>query len=316
MSVASVSVRNLRKSFGEIQAVRDVSFDVEKGTVLGLLGPNGAGKTTTIRMLTTLLAPDGGAASVEGYDVSTHPDEVRRIIGLAGQYAAVDENLTGWENLSMVGRLYHLSRADADKRAVELLQHFDLSDAADRRLATYSGGMRRRLDLAASLVGRPSVLFLDEPTTGLDPQSRLALWQSIRELVSEGTTVLLTTQYLEEADRLSDRVVVIDKGVVIEEGTPEDLKSKVGVDVLEIRIAHISEVNKAAAALRSTGAAEVKVDFALNQLSMPLESMGMLPKAVRALDVAHVEIDDLAVRQPTLDEVFLKLTGHHAESTV
>jgi ABC-2 type transport system ATP-binding protein len=314
MSEASISVRNLQKSFGDTHAVENISFDVERGTVLGVLGPNGAGKTTTLRMLATLLPPDAGSATIEGFDVLTHAAEVRYLIGLAGQYAAVDEHLTGRENLVMVARLYHQPYRKAVERADELLRVFDLAHAADRPLKTYSGGMRRRLDLAASLVNSPPVLFLDEPTTGLDPESRRSLWRIIRELVAAGTTVLLTTQYLEEADHLADRIIVIDKGRVVEDGTPQELKEKVGEEVLQVRIADIAQVNKAAAALRSAGAEQVKVDIALQQLTVPLSGIGLLPKAVRAMDVAHIAIEDLEVRKASLDEVFLKLTGHHAHA--
>ncbi|TSC62909.1 MAG: antibiotic transport system ATP-binding protein [Parcubacteria group bacterium Athens0416_74] len=308
----SIQIRDIRKSFGDIEAVRGIDLTVEKGTVLGLLGPNGAGKTTLIRMLTTLMKIDSGEAWVEGLNVDTEAQAVREIIGLAGQYAAVDENLTGRENLIMVGRLYHMPMKEAQLRAADLLGHFDLTDAADRTLKTYSGGMRRRLDLAASLVNNPPVLFLDEPTTGLDPQSRIALWKIIRELVAQGTTVLLTTQYLDEADFLADRIVVIDHGKVIASGTPQELKTELGDEVLEVRIRDISRINEATAALRSIGESQsVHVDFGTQTISMTLDQgVGSLPKAIRALDVAHVEIEDLTVRRPTLDEIFLKLTGH------
>jgi len=310
MSV-SIQVNDIRKSFGTVEAVRGISLAVEKGTIFGLLGPNGAGKTTLIRMLTTLMEPDSGSATIEGFDVVKDADKVRHIMGLAGQYAAVDENLTGRENLMMVGRLYHMTLEDSAKRAQELLERFHLNESADRMSKTYSGGMRRRLDLAASLVNRPPILFLDEPTTGLDPQSRIALWKIIRELVDQGTTVLLTTQYLEEADFLADNVVVIDHGRVIASGTPKELKAQVGVDVLEIRISDPKRLPEAAAALRaSTVSGEVRVDHDTNLISVPLEQgVGALPRAVRALDVAHIDIEDLTLRHPTLDEVFVKLTG-------
>ena len=310
MGIASIHIRGLKKRFGSVEALRGVDLNIEKGTVIGLLGPNGAGKTTLIRILTTLMQPDAGVANIEGYDVVEKPQAVREIIGLAGQYAAVDENLTGRENLIMVGRLYHMTRVEAAERATELLIQFDLDDAADRLLKTYSGGMRRRLDLAASLVNRPPVLFLDEPTTGLDPQSRLALWRIIRELVDDGTTVLLTTQYLEEADALAHDIVVIDHGQVIASGTPEELKSTL-VDVLELHLVDISQINKASAALRAAGAVAIHTDLAEQKITVQLtEGGGMLPKIIRSLDVAGIQIGDLSVRHPTLDEVFLKLTGH------
>ncbi len=310
MAKASVRVRGIKKRFGKVEALSGVDLLVEKGTIFGLLGPNGAGKTTLIRILTTLMQPDEGSATIEGFDVVANAEDVRQIIGLAGQYAAVDENMTGRENLTMVGRLYHKTLKDALARAAELLQEFDLSDAADRTLKTYSGGMRRRLDLAASLVNRPQVLFLDEPTTGLDPASRLALWKIIRELVENGTTVVLTTQYLEEADALADYIVVLDHGRVIASGTPRELKAIAGVDVLSVRIADSTQLDRAMATLRSAGVAEVHAEAETNTLNAPLtEGVGMLPKVVRALDVAHIALDDLALRHPTLDEVFLKLTA-------
>jgi len=314
MGVASISIQGLKKHFGSVQALRGVDLNIEKGTILGLLGPNGAGKTTIIRILTTLVQPDQGRAIVEGYDVVEKPQAVREIIGLAGQYAAVDENLTARENLIMVGRLYHMSRIEAVERAAELLIQFDLDDAADRLLKTYSGGMRRRLDLAASLVNRPPVLFLDEPTTGLDPQSRLVLWKIIRELVEDGTTVLLTSQYLEEADALAHDIVVIDHGQVIASGTPAELKSTL-VDVLELHLVDIGQINKAMAALRAAGATATSADLAEQRITVQLlEGGGMLQKIIRSFDVAGIQLADLTVRHPTLDEVFLKLTGHTTES--
>ncbi|RJQ34657.1 ATP-binding cassette domain-containing protein [Candidatus Parcubacteria bacterium] len=313
MGVSSITIRGVQKRFDEVEALRGIDLSIEKGTVLGLLGPNGAGKTTLIRILTTLMQPDEGSATIEGFDVVEHADEVRKIIGLAGQYAAVDENLTGRENLIMVGRLYHLSRAEAATRAAELLIQFDLDEAADRSLKTYSGGMRRRLDLAASLVNRPPVLFLDEPTTGLDPQSRLALWKIIRELVDDGTTVLLTTQYLEEAERMAHRIVVIDRGLVLASGTPAELKSSL-VDILELHLADIAQVNKATAAVRAAGGIDMQVNLGEQLITVALiEGPGMLQKIIRSLDIARVELADLTVRHPSLDDVFLKLTGHKAE---
>jgi ABC-2 type transport system ATP-binding protein len=278
--------------------------------VLGLLGPNGAGKTTAVRILTTLLKPDKGSARVAGFDVVREPARVRARIGLAGQYAAVDENLSGSENLEMVGRLYHLGRRASRQRAAELLDYFDLAEAGKRLVRTYSGGMRRRLDLAAALVARPPILFLDEPTTGLDLRSRITLWNALESLVSEGTTVLLTTQYLDEADRLAHKIAVVDHGVVIAEGTPDELKRQIGGDRLEIRLADGAFVSAAVTALAGLGdGAPSALD---GVVSMPVAGGGDVADAVRALDAAGIAIGDIATRRPTLDDVFLKLTGRVA----
>jgi ABC-2 type transport system ATP-binding protein len=304
----------LKKSFGEVQAVKGVDLAVDEGKVFGLLGPNGAGKTTTIRILTTLLQPDEGTASVAGFDVVRDAILLRPVIGLAGQFAAVDENLTGLENLEMVGRLYHLPRKEARRRAEEVLERFELADAAHRTAKTYSGGMRRRLDVGASLVGRPRVLFMDEPTTGLDPRSRLVLWELIRDLQAGGTTLLLCTQYLEEADQLCDRIGVIDLGTVIAEGTSTELKDKVGGEVLELHVA-AEHVSGAADRLRALGSDEPTVDADLRLIRIPVGSEGprVLLETVRRLDDADVPIEEIALHRPTLDDVFLSLTGHAAE---
>ena len=308
----AISVRGLSKSYGKVRALDGVDLDVKRGTVLGLLGPNGAGKTTVVRILATLLAPDAGTASVDGLDVVKDAAKLRERIGLAGQYAAVDENLTGLENLTMVGRLYGMRRAQAKARGKELLDRFELDEAANRPVKTYSGGMRRRLDLADALVAKPPVLFLDEPTTGLDPRSRLNLWETIEGLVADGTTVLLTTQYLDEADRLADTIAVIDHGQVIAEGTSDELKDRVGGERLEVRLDEGADVQAAVRALASMSDEPPVAEDGVVRLSVR-ERHGTIVEAVHRLSEAGIGVDDLVIRRPTLDDVFLALTGHVAE---
>jgi ABC-2 type transport system ATP-binding protein len=314
-SKPAIVVEGLTKSFGDVHALRGIDLVVPRGTVLGVLGPNGAGKTTAVRILTTLLRPDSGRALVEGRDVVREAAAVRRSIGLSGQSAAIQEELTGRENLEIVGRLYHLTWQHARSRAVELLEQFDLTDAADRQAKNFSGGMQRRLDLAASLVGRPQVLFLDEPTTGLDPRSRMGMWDIIRSLVAGGTTTLLTTQYLDEADELADEIVVIDHGQVIAAGTAEELKSRVGGDVLEFAVPDRSRISDAVSAIAGIGEGEPHADKDTGVVSAGVGGRGSdaLIEAVRGLDAAGVRTQGLALRRPSLDDVFLALTGHAAE---
>ena len=309
---SGIETRDLQKSYGDVKALCGVDLDVAAGTVYALLGPNGAGKTTAVRILTTLLPPDGGSARVDGLDVVADAAEVRKHIGLAGQYAAVDENLTGFENLEMVGRLYHRPRAEARERARELLERFELDDAADRMVKTYSGGMRRKLDLAGALVIRPPVIFLDEPTTGLDPRSRLGMWEVIERRRAAGTTVLLTTQYLDEADRLADRIAVIDHGLVIAEGTSDELKDRVGGERLEVTLESEDAAGAAIAALSELAQDRPSCEGRILRVPMR-RSRGVIAYAVRRLDEAGVGIDDIAVRRPTLDDVFISLTGRAAE---
>ncbi|HUZ00609.1 MAG TPA: ATP-binding cassette domain-containing protein [Thermomicrobiaceae bacterium] len=310
-----IRAEGLVKRFGKTEALSGLDLVVEQGTVLGLLGPNGAGKSTLVNILTTLLEPDAGRAEVAGLDVVRQARRLRALIGLSGQYAAVDEHLTARENLEMFGRLYHLPAARARRRADELLEAFDLLDAADRPLRTYSGGMRRRLDLAAGIIIAPPVLFLDEPTTGLDPRSRLAMWDMIRRLVDGGTTLLLTTQYLDEADQLASRIAVIDHGRVIAEGAPDELKARIGGDRLELTVARDGDLAAAVRALQLHSRGDIQVEAERRAVTMPVDNgSGLLVTIVRGLDAAGVPIDDLALRRPTLDEVFLSLTGHAASS--
>lgn len=317
MTQAMIEATGLQKHFGATHALRGVDFSVPEGTILGLLGPNGAGKTTAVRILTSLTKPDAGSAVVAGIDVLRHPAEARRRMGVAGQTASLDELLTGRENLRMVGRLYHLPGMDVKRRADELLQRFELGDAADRPTKTYSGGMRRRLDLAAALVASPPVLFLDEPTTGLDPRSRLSMWELIGDLARGGTTVLMTTQYLEEADRLADDIVVIDHGLVIARGTPNELKQQIGGERLVVVVGEGQDVERTASVLAAMSEEEPRLDEAERSVSVPVsDHAGVLTRVIRQLDAAGIEVDDAGFRTPTLDEVFLNLTGHRAEDEV
>ncbi|WP_322983916.1 ATP-binding cassette domain-containing protein [Streptomyces sp. S584] len=310
----AIYAEGLVKTFGDVRALDGVDIDVPEGTVLGLLGPNGAGKTTAVRVLTTLIQPDSGQAVVAGIDVLKNPDEVRRSIGLSGQFAAVDEYLTGRENLQMVGQLYQMGARDAKKRAWELLEKFNLTDAADRTAKTYSGGMRRRLDLAAALVVSPPVMFMDEPTTGLDPRNRQQLWEVIEELVAGGTTLLLTTQYLEEADHLAHDICVIDHGKVIARGTSDQLKARTGGERVEVVVHRPDEIGPARSVLATYGKGEIAVAEHTRKLTVPVTGGAkLLAEVIRDLDAHGVEIDDIGLRRPTLDDVFISLTGHAAE---
>ena len=308
----AVEALHLVKHFDDTVAVDDISFEVPQGSVLGLLGPNGAGKTTTVRMMTTLSRPTGGTARVAGHDVIKEPDAVRRAMGLTGQTATVDELLTGRENLALISTLYGLDRVTARRVGGDLLERFSLTDAGERVVKTYSGGMRRRLDLAVSLVATPPVLFLDEPTTGLDPRSRVELWEVLRELVRDGTTLVLTTQYLEEADQLADRIVVIDHGRIIAEGTPLQLKDQSGAAAVVVTVSHAHDLGRAQDVLRAV-TPEFHVDEGARQLSAPAAGLGDMTRIAAAFDGSGIELDDLGLKRPSLDDVFLRLTGHRAE---
>jgi ABC-2 type transport system ATP-binding protein len=316
--VKTVSADQLVKTYkkGNVRALDGLSLDVEEGTVLSVLGPNGAGKTTVVRILATLLSPDSGSASVAGIDVVKHPEKVREVIGLSGQYAAVDEILTGWDNLVMFGRLYHLSKSAAIARAEELLERFSLTESARRPIKTYSGGMRRRLDLAASLIVKPKVLFLDEPTTGLDPRGRQEMWEVIEELVKGGVTLLLTTQYLDEADQLADDIVVIDHGKVIARGTSDALKKQIGGERLEV-VVEQNQITTAMELVTRVSGAKATLDEGLRQISSPVtQGSSALIEVLRSLDEAGIHPLDIALKRPSLDDVFMSLTGHAAEEAV
>ncbi|MCA9343108.1 ATP-binding cassette domain-containing protein [Candidatus Saccharibacteria bacterium] len=303
--------KNVKKYFGDVKALDGVSLRAEQGTIFGLLGPNGAGKTTLVRMLSTLSNPDSGSIKVQGVNVSDEPDKVRTLIGLAGQFAAIDEYLTGRENLVMVGRLYRLSAKESKKRADEILKKLALDDAADRQARTYSGGMRRRLDLGASLVGKPKVLFLDEPTTGLDPRTRLDLWNIIRELVDSGTSILLTTQYLEEADELADKIAVIDRGKVIAEGTSTQLKAKLGGDLVEVEFKNHAVLAKAEEVVKKYASKQITTEERVIKIPVKDGSKGLL-EIVRELDKKDIHPESISLHRPSLDDVFLTLTGKKA----
>ena len=311
----SIEIKDIHKDFGKkIKALDGINLNIPTGKIFGLLGPNGAGKTTLVRILSTLLLPSSGSARVGKFDAVADAEQLREIIGLTGQYAALDDNMTGFENLFMVGKLYHLSNKEAKGRAGELLEKFDLSKASKRLARTYSGGMRRRLDLSASLVGDPKILFLDEPTTGLDIHSRIALWKMIEDLAKSGTTILLTTQYLEEADRLADNLAVIDSGKIIAEGTPRQLKAQVGGDVVELHVKDKSEAGAAASAISQFGTNSSGIEEETGKVKLPVAGGApVLVDIIRLLDKRQIFIEDIVLRRPTLDEVFIKLTGHEAK---
>ncbi len=310
----AIEIEAVGKAFGAVVALDGLNLEVRRGTVFGLLGPNGAGKTTLVRVLATLLDPDSGRVSVLGHDVTAEPLAVRRRIGLAGQFAAVDGELTGRENLEMIGRLYRLPAREARRRAEEVLERFELTEAAARRVSTYSGGMRRRLDLGASLVGRPPVMLLDEPTTGLDPRSRQELWGIVEQLRTEGTTVLLTTQYLEEADRLAQRIAVMDHGQIVAEGTPAELKANIGSEILSLRVADVSRADDAAELLGDLASGDPPaVDHAVGEVRFPVTDPAASAEAIRRLDAHHLTVASVQVGQPSLDDVFLTFTGRRAE---
>ncbi len=307
----AIEIENLKKSFKDVVVLDGINLKVEKGTIMALLGPNGAGKTTTVRILSTLLKYDDGSVKVNGFEVHEDADKVRQNIGLTGQYAAVDEYLTGYENLVMMGRLYHLSKADAITRAYELLDQFDLTEAANRSAKSYSGGMRRRLDLAASLIATPPVIFLDEPTTGLDPRSRIAMWEVIKKLVEAKVTILLTTQYLDEADQLADKIAVIDDGKVIAQGTADELKQQVGSDRLELTVSPQSDLQEA---IKALGDVKTQVNEKSRTVSLAV-SQGVkdIQRVLGLMETSQIKVDSLSLHKPTLDDVFLQLTGRSAE---
>ena len=307
----TIVVKDLKKSYGDFKVLDGIDFSVERGEILAILGPNGAGKTTTVKILSTLLVPDGGKVIINGFDIEKHPQNVRASIGLTGQYAAVDEYLTGKENLEMIGRLYRLDAKEVSKRAQELLETFDLVEAGNRPVKTYSGGMRRRIDLAMSLIAKPPVIFLDEPTTGLDPRSRLTMWKIIKELAATDVTILLTTQYMEEADHLSDRIIVIDHGKVIAEGTPPELKARVGSDHLELVVSEASSLEKAAESVKIE---TVHVDMSRRSLKIPTKGgVEDVKRVLTSLEESGIEVESLSLHRPTLDDVFLTLTGKGTE---